>query len=80
MRKKTTSLLWSTMLVPVRALRCLYFPPVFFLLSFLSLLPLPSQRTDNAAPNAKEQKMESILLPLLPRLLLSGRIIKPFFF
>jgi hypothetical protein len=31
----------------------------------LSLLSLPRQRTDSAVPNAKEQKMENILLLLL---------------
>ncbi len=41
----------------------------FSLLSFLSFLSLPRQRTEKAAPNAKEQKMENILhhLPLLLR-------------
>ncbi len=38
---------------------------VFFLLSFLSFLSLPRQRTERAAPNAKEQKMENILRLLL---------------
>ncbi len=44
-----------------RALRCLYFPSFFFLLSFLSFLSLPRQRTEKAASNAKEQKTENIL-------------------
>jgi hypothetical protein len=42
----------------------------------LSLLSLPRQRTDSAVPNAKEQKMENILLLLL--LLFSILIMKLF--